>query len=96
MSQLEDMRLFAATLDTGSFTAAAERLGLSKQFISKRVMALEAQLGVRLLMRTTRHLRPTDLGRAYAEQARRRSCSRSTSWTRRLPAPAMRRAVACA
>jgi len=70
MSQLEDMRLFTATLDTGSFTAAAERLGLSKQFISKRVAALEAGLGVRLLVRTTRHLRPTDLGRAYAEQAR--------------------------
>ena len=70
MSQLEDMRLFVATLDTGSFTAAAERLGLSKQFISKRLIALEAQLGVRLLVRTTRHLRATDLGRAYYEQAR--------------------------
>lgn len=71
MSQLDDMRLFVATLDTGSFTAAADRLGLSKQFISRRVMALEEQLGARLLVRTTRHLRPTDLGRAYAEQARR-------------------------
>jgi DNA-binding transcriptional LysR family regulator len=71
MSQLDDMRLFVSTLDTGSFTAAADRLGLSKQFISRRVMALEAQLGVRLLIRTTRHLHPTDLGRAYAEQARR-------------------------
>ncbi|MFK2904444.1 LysR family transcriptional regulator [Dyella ginsengisoli] len=71
MSQLDDMRLFVTTLDTGSFTAAADRLGLSKQFISRRVMALEAQLGVRLLVRTTRHLRATDLGRTYAEQARR-------------------------
>lgn len=70
MSQLEDMRLFTVTLDTGSFTAAAERLGQSKQFISKRIIALEAQLGVRLLIRTTRHLRPTDLGRAYYEHAR--------------------------
>lgn len=70
MSQLEDMRLLVVTLDTGSFTAAAERLGLSKQFVSKRLMALEAGLGVRLLVRTTRHLRATDLGRAYAEQAR--------------------------
>ncbi len=70
MSQLEDMRLFIATLDQGSFTAAAERLGLSKQFVSKRLMVLEAQLGVRLLVRTTRHLRATDLGLAYYEQAR--------------------------
>jgi DNA-binding transcriptional LysR family regulator len=71
MSQLDDMRLFVATLDTGSFTAAADRLGRSKQIISRRVMALEEQLGARLLVRTTRHLRPTDLGLAYAEQARR-------------------------
>ncbi|MFA6232047.1 MAG: LysR family transcriptional regulator [Rhodanobacter sp.] len=70
MNQLEDMRLFIATLDQGSFTAAAERLGLSKQFVSKRVGALEAQLGVRLLVRTTRRLRATELGLAYGEQAR--------------------------
>lgn len=70
MSQLEDMRIFVTTVDAGSFTAAAERLGLSKQFVSKRVMALEARLGVRLLIRTTRQLRPTGLGMAYVEQAR--------------------------
>jgi len=70
MSQLEDMRIFIATLEAQSFTAAAEKLGLSKQFVSKRVMALEARLGVRLLIRTTRKLRPTDLGLAYFEQMR--------------------------
>jgi len=70
MSQLEDMRLFVTIVDAGSFTAAAERLGLSKQFLSKRVAALEARLGVRLLIRTTRQLRPTELGLVYLEQAR--------------------------
>ncbi len=70
MIQLEDMRLLTQTLDSGSFTAAAERAGVSKQYISRRIMALEEQLGTQLLIRTTRHLRPTDLGRACAEQAR--------------------------
>lgn len=68
MSQLEDIRIFVATIEAGSFTAAADKLGLSKQFISKRMMALEARLGVRLLIRTTRQLRPTELGLAYYER----------------------------
>lgn len=71
MNQLEDMRLFVQTVDSGNFTAAAAKLGLSKQFVSKRVIALEARLGARLLVRTTRSLRTTDVGRAYYEQASR-------------------------
>jgi DNA-binding transcriptional LysR family regulator len=70
MSQLEDMRLFVETLDAASFTTAADRLGLSKQSVSKRLMALEARLGVRLLNRTTRRLHATELGLAYYERAR--------------------------
>lgn len=70
MSQLEDMRIFAETVEAGSFTAAAERLELSKQFVSKRISALEARLGARLLVRTTRKLRVTELGVAYYERAR--------------------------
>lgn len=69
MSQLEDMQIFVTTVDAQSFTAAAERLGLSKQFISRRIMALEERLGARLLMRTTRRLSVTDTGRAYYERA---------------------------
>lgn len=71
MSQLEDMRLFVQVVDSGNFTAAAGKLGLSKQYVSKRLMALEARLGARLLIRTTRTLRTTDLGMSYYEQARR-------------------------
>lgn len=69
MSALEDMQLFVATVDAGSFTAAAERLGLSKQFVSRRLMALEARLGVRLLIRTTRRLSVTALGHEYHARA---------------------------
>lgn len=71
MSQLEDMRIFAETVDAQSFTAAAERMGLSKQFVSKRIAALEKRLGARLLIRTTRNLRVTDLGLAFHERAQR-------------------------
>jgi DNA-binding transcriptional LysR family regulator len=71
MSQLEDMRIFAETVEAQSFTAAAERLGLSKQFVSKRIAALEKRLGARLLLRSTRQLRATDLGLAYHERVRR-------------------------
>lgn len=71
MSQLEDMRIFAETVDAQSFTAAADRLGLSKQFVSKRIAALEKRLGARLLVRSTRHLHVTDLGLAYNERAQR-------------------------
>lgn len=70
MNQLEDMRIFVGTVDAGSFTAAAEKLGLSKQFISRRIMTLESRLGVRLLVRTTRRLSITDAGRSYYERVR--------------------------
>jgi len=69
MSQLEDMQIFVSTVDAQSFTAAADKLGLSKQFISRRIMALEERLGARLLIRTTRKLSVTDTGRAYYERA---------------------------
>ncbi len=71
MSQLEDMRLFIAVLECKSFTAAAEHLGLSKQFVSRRLMQLEARLGVRLINRSTRRLAVTPLGQAYYESAKK-------------------------
>jgi DNA-binding transcriptional LysR family regulator len=69
--QLEDMRIFIATVDAHNFTAAATRLSLSKQFVSRRVMALEEALGVQLLIRNTRKLAVTDLGQEFYERARR-------------------------
>jgi DNA-binding transcriptional LysR family regulator len=69
--QLDDLKIFVATVDARNFTAAAERLQLSKQFVSRRVMALEAGLGVRLLVRNTRKLAVTDLGYEFYERASR-------------------------
>ncbi|RDK03339.1 LysR family transcriptional regulator [Paraburkholderia lacunae] len=69
--QLDDMRIFVATVDAHNFTAAANRLSLSKQFVSRRVMALEEALGVRLLIRNTRKLAVTELGQEFYERARR-------------------------
>ena len=59
------MRTFAAVVATGSFTAASERLGISKALTSKYVAALEERLSVRLLNRTTRKISVTETGQAY-------------------------------
>lgn len=69
--QFDDVRIFAAAVDTGSFTAAAEKLLLSKQFVSRRVAGLEASLGVRLLVRNTRKLTVTESGREFYAHAQR-------------------------
>ena len=70
MDTLTGMRTYAAVVDTGSFTQAAERLGLSKALTSKYVGQLEEHLGVRLLNRTTRRLSVTEVGQAYYQHCR--------------------------
>jgi DNA-binding transcriptional LysR family regulator len=57
-------------VDAGGFTAAARRLGVSKQVLSRHVAALEEELGVRLLERSTRSLRLTEAGARFHEHAR--------------------------
>jgi DNA-binding transcriptional LysR family regulator len=69
--QLEDVRIFVATVNSGSFTAAADQLQQSKQYVSRRMAALEDTLGVRLLVRNTRKLTVTDLGRDFYDHAQR-------------------------
>jgi DNA-binding transcriptional LysR family regulator len=64
--RLEDMRLFAAVAEARSFTRAAERLGMPKQTLSRRIALLEAELGLQLLHRTTRRLHLTEVGTSYA------------------------------
>lgn len=66
----DDLALFAQVVDAGSFTAAATRLGCPKSTVSRRLSALEARLGERLLQRTTRRLSLTELGTAVLEHAR--------------------------
>jgi DNA-binding transcriptional LysR family regulator len=65
---MEDMRLFAQVAEAKSFTSAARSLGMPKQTLSRRVADLERALGVQLLHRTTRRLRLSEIGAAYAER----------------------------
>ena len=57
-----DLMIFARVAETGSFSAAAERLGLPKSTVSRRISVLESQLGERLLQRTTRRNFLTEMG----------------------------------
>ncbi len=68
MDRLDCDRMFIAVMETGGFSRAASRLGTSPSQASKRVDRLEAELGVRLLNRTTRALSPTEVGRAYFDR----------------------------
>jgi len=68
--EANDLLLFARVVDEGSFSRAAERLELPKSTVSRHIAALEAQLGERLLLRTTRKLTVTDFGRSVLEHAR--------------------------
>lgn len=65
-----DLMLFARVADEGSFSRAALRVGLPKSTLSRRIATLEAQLGERLLLRTTRKLTITDFGHGVLEHAR--------------------------
>ncbi|MCK6552749.1 LysR family transcriptional regulator [Myxococcota bacterium] len=68
---LDALRAFVHVVELGSFTRAAEQLGLSKSRISLRVRSLEDELGCRLLQRTTRTVRPTADGELLLPRARR-------------------------
>ena len=70
MDRIGDLNLFLRVLDLGSISAAARSLDLSVAVASQRLKRLERSLGVRLLHRTTRQLRPTSEGVALAEQGR--------------------------
>ena len=71
MDRFENARVFAAVVEAGGFTRAAERLGLSRAATSKHVQQLEQRLGARLLHRTTRRVAVTNAGRTFYEQCRR-------------------------
>ena len=71
MDRLHAMSVFVAVAETQGFAAAARRLHMSPPAVTRAVAALEAHLGVKLLNRTTRHVRTTDAGQRYLEDARR-------------------------
>jgi len=68
---LQEIAVFARIVGTGSLSAAARDLGTSPALVSRRLAALEARLGVRLINRTTRSLHLTDEGAAYYETCTR-------------------------
>jgi DNA-binding transcriptional LysR family regulator len=71
MDRLEAMTLLVAVVEAGSLSAAGRKLGIPLPSVSRKIADLEAHLGARLLVRTTRKLTPTDAGAAYVEACRR-------------------------
>ncbi|MEZ8824545.1 LysR family transcriptional regulator [Vibrio amylolyticus] len=71
MDTIDGMRTVVAVIETGSFTAASERLGISKSLTSKYVNQVEKELGVKLFNRTTRKLSVEESGREYYRQAQK-------------------------
>jgi DNA-binding transcriptional LysR family regulator len=71
METASDLRVFVRVMDRGSFSAAAEDLGLTPSAVSKLVSRLEDRLGARLLQRSTRRLALTPEGEAFLARARR-------------------------
>jgi DNA-binding transcriptional LysR family regulator len=71
MDRLHLMTVYVAVAEEQSFAAGARRLGMSPPAVTRAVTKLEERLGVRLLERTTRHVRVTEAGRRYLDDARR-------------------------
>lgn len=67
---LDDAMIFTRVVECHSFTQAASSLNMQKSTVSRRIAQLEERLGVRLLNRTTRKLRLTEVGQAYYERCR--------------------------
>ena len=70
MDRLTAMKMFVHVVETGSFSAASDRMGVSRAATSKYVSQLEAHLGGRLLNRTTRRVSTTESGRLYFERCK--------------------------
>ena len=69
MSRLDNLEALVSVVEAGSFSKAADRLGVAKSVVSRRLRALETQLGVQLLQRTTRTRSLTGPGRQFYERA---------------------------
>jgi LysR family transcriptional activator of dmlA len=70
MSSWDGIDEFLAVIEAGSFTGAAEALGVSKSYVSKTISDLEARLGAQLMVRTTRRLSLTAAGEMFLERCR--------------------------
>lgn len=70
MDRLDAMQLFARVAESGSFSAVAQQLGMARSVVTRKIAALEAHLGVKLMVRSTRRLMLTSAGTAYLERCR--------------------------
>ncbi|UVO36220.1 LysR family transcriptional regulator [Bradyrhizobium arachidis] len=68
MDRLTSLTAFVRVVDTGGFSAAARKLGMSTTMVSNHIQALEERLGARLLNRTTRKVSVTEIGKAYYDR----------------------------
>ncbi|BBB61763.1 transcriptional regulator [Undibacterium sp. KW1] len=68
--ELNGIRVFREIIESGSFTAAADRLGMAAPMVSKHVARLERKLGARLLNRSSRSMSLTEAGKTFYEQGR--------------------------
>lgn len=71
MDRLTAMETFVCVIESGSFSAAARLLDVGQPAVSKSIAQLEERLAVRLLLRSTRGLTPTEAGQAFYERAKR-------------------------
>ncbi|QDQ26254.1 LysR family transcriptional regulator [Chitinimonas arctica] len=71
MDRMQLMTVFVAVADEESFAGGGRRLGMSPPAVTRAISALEARLGVKLLERTTRSVRVTEVGQRYLDDARR-------------------------
>ncbi|MCW2085830.1 DNA-binding transcriptional LysR family regulator [Bradyrhizobium diazoefficiens] len=71
MDRMSQMETFVRVVETGSFSSAARLLSVGQPAVSKTVAQLESHLGVKLLIRSTRGLMPTEAGLGYFERAKR-------------------------
>lgn len=71
MDRLHLMTVYVAVAEEESFAGAARRLGMSPPAVTRAIASLEDRLGVKLLNRTTRHVRATEAGERYLDDARR-------------------------
>jgi len=70
VDRLASMEAFVRVIETGSFSAAAQQMRLGQPAVSKAVAQLEQRLGVRLVLRSTRGLTPTEAGQSFYEEAK--------------------------
>ncbi len=70
MDRYQAMATFVRVVETGSFSAAARHLNVGQPAVSKTIAQLEDRLQVRLLIRSTHGLKPTEAGQRFFERAR--------------------------